>query len=169
MGGGSGGVCRDLSPFYTSLCAHLSWKEEKSRKCQPIRKSVWWTVNSRIVRRNFSYHQPQCGSGGKRFLAETRSCTHAPVPKEEWFATPSSGPQREITRVRSSRHSHNIRSPLVKIVKHPISKVNRSQISNIKTCHLVKHPIPIISFAGGQSYGANNLCRAKDGWVRSAP
>ena len=64
----------------------------------------------------------------KRFLAETRSfwlCAH----------TPSSGPHREITRVRSSGHSHNI----------PISRVNRSQISNIQTCHLVKYPISLIS------------------------
>ena len=63
---------------------------------------------------------------------------------------PTFTPHCGIHSVRSSGHSHNIRSPLVKIVKHPISKVNRSQISNIQTCHLVKYPISLISLTVGQ-------------------
>ena len=105
------------------------------------KKSVWWTINSRLVRRNFFYS-----------LAATLVL---PEP---------------LSSFKFWHKSLNSRPPQVKIVKCPISRDNHSQISNIQSCHLVKYPLSLISFTVGPSivswsrFGDQNWSKKLQSW-----
>ena len=90
------------------------------------KKSVWWTANSWTVKRSFLYS-----------LATTSTTLVLLEPFSSF---------KFVVHQSTSYTSQIIQS---KIVKCPISRVNHNQISNIQTCHVVKHPISLISFTVG--------------------
>ena len=78
----SGRVCSDMAPFYSSLYAHLSWKEEKSRKYHlsgnPVGGPSTLGFSGKISPPS-NHTLILDWYSRKRFLAETRSfwlCAH---------------------------------------------------------------------------------------------